>query len=83
MDHGAEHLARVPAHRFPQIALVTAPDYLTAMADDHQMHKFSMDLMYEQIQTFLKAIFLIDETDTKTLGKPDPYTFVFGSVGRN
>lgn len=67
----------------PQIALVTAPDYLTAMADDHQMSKFSIDLMYEQIQTFLKAIFLIDETDAKTLGKPDPYTFVFGSVGRN
>ena len=67
----------------PQIALVTAPDYLTAMADDHQMHKFSIDLMYEQIQTFLKAVLLIDATDTKTLGKPDPYTFVFGSVGKN
>ncbi len=67
----------------PQIALVTAPDYLTAAADDHQMSRFSVDLMYEQIQTFLRALFLIDETDAKTLGKPDPYTFVFGSVGKN
>lgn len=67
----------------PQIALVTAPDYLTAEADDHQMEKFSIDLMYEQIQTFLRAVLLIDETDSKTLGRPDPYTFVFGSVGKN
>ena len=67
----------------PQIALVTAPDYLTTAADDHQMSRFSVDLMYEQIQTFLRALFLIDETDAKTLGKPDPYTFVFGSVGKN
>ena len=67
----------------PQIALVTAPDYLTAVADDHQMSRFSIDLMYEQLQTFLKAVLLIDETDSKTLGKPDPYTFVFGSVGKN
>lgn len=67
----------------PQIALVTAPDYLTAVADDHQMDKFSIDLMYEQIQTFVKIVLLLDETDAKTLGKPDPYTFVFGSVGKN
>ena len=67
----------------PQIALVTAPDYLTAVADDHQMSRFSIDLMYEQLQTFLRVVLLIDETDSKTLGRPDPYTFVFGSVGKN
>ena len=66
----------------PQIALVTAPDYLTAVADDHQMSRFDIDLMYEQVQTFLKVVLLLDETPTEAIGKPEPYTFVWGTLGR-
>ncbi len=66
----------------PQIALVTAPDYLTAMADDHQMSKFDIDLMYEQVQTFLKVVLLLDETPTKEIGRTEPYTFVWGMLGK-
>ena len=67
----------------PEIALVTAPDYLTTVSETHEMEKFSIDLMYEQIQSFIKMVLIIDETDSKTIGKPDPYTFVYGSVGKN
>ncbi len=66
----------------PQIALVTAPDYLTAMADDHQMSKFDIDLMYEQVQTFLKVVLLLDETPTNEIGRTEPYTFVWGMLGK-
>ena len=67
----------------PQIALVTAPDYLTTVSESGEFEKFNLDLMYEQLQTFLKVILIIDQTDTKTLGKPDPYTFLLGSVGKH
>lgn len=67
----------------PDIGFVPAPDYLTAVSENHEMDKFSIDLMYEQIQSFVKMVLLIDETPTKEIGSPDPYTFIMGSVKGN
>jgi hypothetical protein len=38
--------------------------------------------MYEQVQTFLKVVLLLDETPTEAIGKPEPYTFVWGALGK-
>lgn len=67
----------------PQIGFVPAPDYLTAVSETDEMDKFSIDLMYEQIRSFVKMVLLIDETPTDELGSPDPYTFLIGSVKGN
>lgn len=64
----------------PQIGFVPAPDYLTAVSETHEMDKFNIDLMYEQIESFVKMVLLIDETPTNTLGSPEPYSFLIGSV---
>lgn len=64
----------------PDIGFVPAPDYLTTVSESHEMEKFSIDLMYEQLQSFVKMVLLIDETPTAKFGRPDPYTFVIGSV---
>ena len=52
------------------------------MADDHQMSKFDLDLMAEQVRTFLKVVLLLDEMPTADIGKPEPYTFLWGSLGK-
>ena len=67
----------------PQIGFVPAPDYLTAVSETDEMDKFSIDLMYEQIRSFVKMVLLIDETPTDELGSSDPYTFLIGSVKGN
>ena len=67
----------------PDIGFVPAPDYLTAVSENHEMDKFSIDLMYEQIQSFIKMVLLIDETPKKEIGSPDPYSFILGSVKGN
>lgn len=64
----------------PEIALVTAPDYLTAVSESHEMEKFNLDLMYEQTRTFIEIINKIDETPAEQLGKPEPYTFGLGKI---
>lgn len=67
----------------PEIALVTAPDYLTVVSENHEMDKFSIDLMYEQIQSFIKMVLMLEEATAKEIGKPDPYSFILGSIGKN
>ena len=64
----------------PEIALVTAPDYLTVVSESHEMEKFNPDLMYEQTLTFIDIIHKIDTTPAEQLGKPDPYTFGLGRI---
>ncbi len=66
--------------RIPDISLVTAPDYLTAVNETHQMEKFSLELMCEQIETFLKMILKIDKMSTDEIGKPEPYSLILGRI---
>ncbi|MBR3934149.1 MAG: hypothetical protein IKJ68_09615, partial [Clostridia bacterium] len=64
----------------PDISLVTAPDYLTATNETHQMEKFSLDLMCEQIETFLKMTLALDKMSTNEIGKPEPYSLILGKI---
>ncbi len=64
----------------PEIALVTAPDYLCAEADDHQMSKFNMDLFYEQTCTFANCIELLDKESASTMGKAQGYSYGLGRL---
>ena len=64
----------------PEIALVTAPDYLTVISESHEMEKFNPELMYEQTLTFAEIINRIDATPADELGKPEPYTFGLGRI---
>ena len=62
------------------ISLVTAPDYLTAINETHQMEKFNLDLMCEQIETFLKMTLALDKMSAEKIGKPEPYSLVLGKI---
>lgn len=66
--------------RIPEIALVTAPDYLCSVAKNDHMDKFNLDLMYEQIHTFVDCVKLIDKTSARELGKAQGYTFGLGRL---
>lgn len=60
----------------PEIALVTAPDYLCAVSENHEMDKFDINLMYDQTATFLNVIERLDETSSKDIGACDDYSLV-------
>lgn len=64
----------------PDISLVTAPDYLTAINETHQMEKFSPELMCEQIETFLKMTLMLAKMSVKEIGKPEPYSLILGKI---
>lgn len=66
----------------PEIALVTAPDYLCVISENNEMDKFDIELMYEQIQTFIKCVIKIDAIPTVALGKPDSYSLLMGHIDR-
>ena len=68
--------------KIPEIALVTAPDYLCAVdkTGGHHMDKFNLPLMVEQIETFTKCVMLIDEKSAKELGKPQGYSLGLGKL---
>lgn len=60
----------------PEIALVTAPDYLCVESENHEMDKFNANLMYEQTVTFENVINRIDEVSSKEIGACDDYSIV-------
>ncbi|MEK4006013.1 hypothetical protein [Paenibacillus sp. FSL H3-0333] len=62
----------------PMIGLIPMPDYLLVDSVDREMDKFDVNLMHEQVGSLLKAIQLIDRTETTELGKADRYSFFFG-----
>ncbi len=64
----------------PEIALVTAPDYLCVESENHEMDKFDASLMYEQTVSFVKMAELIGEYSAETLGKADIYSFGIGKL---
>ncbi len=69
----------------PEISLVPAPYYLCVESDTHEMEKFSIDLMYEQTQTFEKLLRKLDESSAKEIGECDDYSLVAANSvsGRN
>lgn len=64
----------------PDISLVTAPDYLTAVNETHQMEKFSLALMCEQIATFIKMTLMLDKMSAEEIGRPEPYSLILGKI---
>lgn len=64
----------------PMIGLIPMPDYLTVNSENQEMDKFNVHLMYEQIHSLLKAVRLIDQTDTEALGEAERYSFFLGNT---
>ncbi|MCQ2474946.1 MAG: M28 family metallopeptidase [Clostridia bacterium] len=64
----------------PEIALVTAPDYLCVESENHEMDKFDPELMYEQTVSFVKMAEMLGTYDASKLGKADTYTFGIGKL---
>lgn len=62
----------------PEIALVTAPEYLCVVSDDHEMEKFDIDLMYAQTKTFYDILKEIETLKADEIGKCDDYSIVMG-----
>ncbi|MCQ2602558.1 MAG: hypothetical protein MJ193_01380 [Clostridia bacterium] len=70
------------ARKVPEIALVTAPDYLCSVdpTGNHHMDKFNLDLMYEQIHPFINIVKELDKHTAKEFGKPQAVTFGLGKL---
>ncbi|MEK5031629.1 hypothetical protein MKY96_09300 [Paenibacillus sp. FSL R7-0302] len=62
----------------PMIGLIPMPDYLLVDSANREMDKFDVNLMREQVGSLLKALQLIDRTETTELGAADRYSFFFG-----
>ena len=64
----------------PEIALVTSPDYLCVESENHEMDKFDEELMFEQTDSFIKMVGLINERSAEKLGRADIYSFGLGKI---
>ena len=60
----------------PEIALVTAPDCLCVISDNHEMDKFDAELMYEQTVSFIKMALMIDSLTAQEIGPCDGYSAI-------
>lgn len=60
----------------PEISLVTAPDCLTVISDNHEMDKFDISLMYEQTETFIRIIEALLPMPKESIGKCEGYSFI-------
>ena len=60
----------------PEIALVTAPDCLCVISENHEMDKFDPELMYEQIVSFIKMALMIDTLSSVEIGSCDGYSAI-------
>ncbi len=61
----------------PGICLVPGPYYLCVESPGMEEEKFSLDLMTEQTETFLRLIEALESFDSADFGKSDDYSFVF------
>jgi hypothetical protein len=59
----------------PTISLVPGPDYLCKESKAGEIDKLDVELMEEQIQTFLNVLIEIDKTSTELLGVPQRQSF--------
>lgn len=68
--------------RIPEIALVTAPDYLCSVdpTGNNHMDKFNLDLMCEQIETFIRCVLIIDGKTRKEIGKSQGMSVGLGKL---
>ena len=66
----------------PEIALVTAPDYLCSVDRTGKAHmdKFDLGLMYEQLHTFVRCIEILDGMTRKEIGRSQPYSLGLGRL---
>lgn len=62
----------------PVIGFIPMPDYLLVDSEDREMGKFDAKLMNTQIISLLKAVKIVDGTETTKLGKSDGYSFFYG-----
>jgi len=62
----------------PVIGFIPMPDYLMVDSEHREMDKFDVELMRAQIVSLLKAVKLVDATETTKLGKSDGYSFFYG-----
>lgn len=60
----------------PDIALVTAPDCLCVVSDNHEMDKFDPELMYEQIDTFIDVVSRLLSMTSGQIGPCDGYSMI-------
>ncbi|MEE1247159.1 MAG: hypothetical protein UHL70_07850 [Acutalibacteraceae bacterium] len=60
----------------PEIALVTAPDCLCVISDNHEMDKFDADLMFEQTVSFIKMALIIDSLSSAEISQCDGYSAI-------
>lgn len=60
----------------PEIALVTAPDCLCVISDNHEMDKFDPDLMRQQIKSFLEMDKMIEGLTKDEIGEVDGYSAI-------
>lgn len=58
----------------PEIALVTAPDCLCVVSENHEMDKFDPELMRQQIKSFLKMDEMLEELSREEIGTVDGYS---------
>ncbi len=58
----------------PEISIVPAPDCLCVISDNHEMDKFDANLMYEQTESFIKMLLILDKMSPKDIGKCDRYS---------
>ena len=60
----------------PEIALVTAPDCLTVISENHELDKFDISLMYEQTETFIRILKALLPMSREEIGKCEGYSFI-------
>ncbi|MFE4710310.1 hypothetical protein ACFRAM_05495 [Paenibacillus sp. NPDC056722] len=64
----------------PLLGFIPMPDYLLTDSENREMDKFDVKLMHEQIVSLLKAVKLVDGTETTKLGVSDGYSFFYGRI---
>ncbi|MBQ7542251.1 MAG: hypothetical protein IJT44_08180 [Clostridia bacterium] len=60
----------------PEIALVTAPDSLCVVSPTHEMEKFDPQLMFDQTQTFMNCLTMLDEMPKEAIGPCERYSLL-------
>ena len=60
----------------PEIALVTAPDSLCVVSPSHEMEKFDPQLMFDQTQTFMNCLTMIDDMPKEAIGQCERYSLL-------
>ena len=60
----------------PEIALVTAPDSLCVISPTNEMEKFDPQLMFDQTQTFMNCLTMLDDMPKEAIGPCERYSLL-------